>query len=106
MKERTPIITARFKGTLGKFELDVTFDIPTHGITALFGPSGSGKTSVLRCVAGLNRLPGELIVSGEVWQDKKGTFLPAHDRRIGYVFQEASLFPHLSARKNLLYGHQ
>jgi molybdate transport system ATP-binding protein len=106
MSAHTSVINARFKGTLGKFNLDVAFEAPMHGITALFGPSGSGKTTILRCVSGLNRLPGQLSVGGEVWQDEKGTFLELHHRPIGYVFQEASLFPHLSVRKNLLYGHQ
>ena len=75
-------------------------------LTALFGSSGSGKTSLLRCVSGLDRLPGQLIVGGEVWQDRRGKFREPHDRPVGYVFQEASLFPHLSVRRNLLYGHR
>ena len=75
-----------------------------RGITALFGPSGCGKTSVLRCIAGLQRLSdGFCAVSGDIWQDKT-TFRPAHMRPVGYVFQEASLFPHLSVRRNLLFG--
>jgi len=74
------------------------------GVTALFGPSGCGKTTVLRCLAGLQHLPeGFCSVDGENWQDKT-TFRPTHERPIGYVFQEASLFPHLSVRRNLLYG--
>ncbi len=78
-----------------------------QGITALFGPSGSGKTTILRCMAGLARVPGRLTVDGQVWQDEAaGTFRPPHMRPVGYVFQEASLFPHLSVRKNLLYGHR
>ena len=74
-------------------------------MTALFGPSGCGKTTVLRCIAGLNRLAdGFCEIDGDVWQDRDGTFLPTHKRPLGYVFQEASLFPHLSVRKNLLFG--
>ncbi|MEW8068009.1 MAG: molybdenum ABC transporter ATP-binding protein, partial [Candidatus Thiodiazotropha endolucinida] len=75
-----------------------------QGVTALFGPSGSGKTSVLRAVAGLERTTQGLVrVNGETWQDES-RFLPVHRRPIGYVFQEASLFPHLSVRENLQYG--
>ncbi len=95
----------RFQGTLGRFTLDVAFDAPARGITALFGPSGCGKTSVLRCVGGLQRLGGRFALAGDVWQDER-RFRPAHKRPIGYVFQEASLFPHLSVRANLLYGHR
>jgi molybdate transport system ATP-binding protein len=106
MTRAEPVIKIAFKGTLGTFILDVAFSVPLKGITAVFGPSGSGKTAILRCVAGLNRLPGQLVVGGEVWQDWNGTFLPPYERRVGYVFQEARLFPHLSVRKNLLYGYE
>jgi molybdate transport system ATP-binding protein len=100
-------LSVRYRGVLGGFELDVAFDVPMRGITALFGPSGCGKTTILRCVAGLNRLPGRLSVGDEVWQDDEtGTFLASHERRVGYVFQEASLFAHMSVRGNLLYGHR
>ena len=75
-------------------------------MTALFGPSGCGKTTVLRCVAGLQTLrDGYLSIGDEVWQDG-ADFRPPHERSVGYVFQEASLFPHLSVRGNLLYGHR
>ena len=87
------------------FRLDAELDIPGRGVTALFGPSGSGKTTLLRCIAGLERAAGRLEVRGEIWQDA-GTFLPTHRRPIGYVFQEASLFPHLSVRANLEYGQR
>jgi molybdate transport system ATP-binding protein len=98
-------IEAAFKGMLGAFSLDAGFTAPAKGVTALFGPSGCGKTTVLRCIAGLIRLAdGLCIVGGEVWQDKDGAFLPTHKRPLGYVFQEASLFPHLSVRRNLLFG--
>jgi len=98
-------IKAAFKGVLGAFSLDAGFTAPAKGVTALFGPSGCGKTTVLRCIAGLTRLAdGLCIVGAEVWQDRKGAFLPTHKRPLGYVFQEASLFPHLSVRKNLLFG--
>jgi molybdate transport system ATP-binding protein len=98
-------IAAAFRGRLGTFALDVAFAIPLRGITALFGPSGCGKTTILRCIAGLQHLEGRLHVDGEAWQDSATRFFrPAHARSIGYVFQEASLFPHLSVRQNLLYG--
>ncbi|PZQ51260.1 MAG: molybdenum ABC transporter ATP-binding protein [Rhodovulum sulfidophilum] len=101
-----PGLAARFKGRLGDFTLDVAFDAPARGLTALFGPSGCGKTSVLRAIAGLNRFEeGDLTVGGEVWQGP-GVFRPTHRREIGYVFQEASLFPHLSVRRNLDYGRR
>lgn len=100
-------ISVRYTGMLGRFKLDVPFEVPMRGITALFGPSGCGKTTVLRCMAGLNRVPGRLVVGDEVWQDDAaGKFLALHERPIGYVFQEASLFAHLSVRGNLLYGYR
>jgi molybdate transport system ATP-binding protein len=100
-------ISVRYSGMLGSFKLDVSFETPARGITALFGPSGCGKTTVLRCVAGLNRLPGRLLVDDEVWQDDaSGKSLKPHERPVGYVFQEASLFAHLSVRGNLLYGQR
>jgi molybdate transport system ATP-binding protein len=89
---------------LGDFLLDVAFAAPASGVTALFGQSGAGKTSVLRAVAGLMQAAqGTVKINGEVWQDG-GRFLPAHERSVGYVFQEASLFSHLSVRGNLEYG--
>jgi molybdate transport system ATP-binding protein len=97
-------IQARFKLAYPDFTLDVDLNLPGRGVTALFGHSGSGKTTLLRCIAGLQQTPdGYLSVKGEVWQDAE-RFLPTHKRPLGYVFQEASLFPHLSARGNLEYG--
>lgn len=97
-------ITGRFAGTLGNFALDARFDIPATGITGLFGPSGCGKTTLLRCLAGLTRLPGgTLQVEGEVWQSEN-VFLPPYQRALGYVFQDARLFAHLSVRDNLRFG--
>ncbi|MBW9267616.1 MAG: molybdenum ABC transporter ATP-binding protein [Candidatus Thiodiazotropha sp. (ex. Lucinisca nassula)] len=97
-------IEVNLKHCLGDFDLEVDFTAPAQGVTALFGPSGSGKTSVLRAVAGLERTTqGVVRVNGETWQDEN-RFLPVHRRPIGYVFQEASLFPHLSVRENLQYG--
>lgn len=105
MTEGIETITARLAGQLGTFALDVAFALPMRGITALFGPSGCGKTTILRCLAGLERLPGHISVGRDVWQDTATRrFLPPHRRHIGYVFQEASLFAHLSVRDNLMYG--
>jgi molybdate transport system ATP-binding protein len=70
----------------------------------LFGRSGSGKTTVLRCIAGLERVAHASVrFNGEVWQDER-QFLPTHQRPLGYVFQESSLFAHLDVRGNLEYG--
>jgi molybdate transport system ATP-binding protein len=97
------MIEARFKLDYAGFGLDVDLALPARGVTALFGASGSGKTTLLRCIAGLERAEGRLVMDGAVWQDDS-TFLPTHRRPIGYVFQEASLFPHLSVRANLAFG--
>ncbi|MGR9116028.1 MAG: molybdenum ABC transporter ATP-binding protein [Gammaproteobacteria bacterium] len=96
-------IDTRFKLEYSAFSLDVDLQLPGHGVTALFGPSGSGKTTLLRCIAGLERTTGRLSVNGEIWQDE-AIFLPTHKRPLGYVFQEANLFPHLSILGNLKYG--
>ena len=100
------MIHARFDLAYPGFALNADLQLPARGITALFGPSGSGKTTLLRCIAGLERAAGGLLrVHDEVWQDG-AKFLPVHRRRLGYVFQEAGLFPHLSVRRNLEYGWQ
>jgi molybdate transport system ATP-binding protein len=99
-------LQARLRHRLGGFTLDVEFTAAAQGVTALFGASGCGKTTLLRCVAGLTRAAeGYVSFHGETWQDdKSGRFVPAHERACGYVFQEASLFAHLSVRQNLEYG--
>ncbi|HYD07734.1 MAG TPA: molybdenum ABC transporter ATP-binding protein [Reyranella sp.] len=76
------------------------------GVTALFGRSGSGKSSLIDIVAGLIRpLRGRIVIDGTPLVDtERGVFVPAHRRRVGYVFQDSRLFPHLSVRRNLLYG--
>jgi molybdate transport system ATP-binding protein len=97
-------IEAAFELEYPAFSLKVDLNLPGKGITALFGPSGCGKTTLLRCMAGLTRAPqGRLLVNGEVWQDDSH-FLLTHQRPLGYVFQEASLFDHLTVRRNLEYG--
>lgn len=104
----TDAILARFHLERPGFTLDVDLALPGRGISALFGHSGSGKTTCLRALAGLERPPGGYCaVAGEVWQDDaRGIFVPTHRRAIGYVFQEASLFPHLNARGNLEFGQK
>ncbi|MDD2722561.1 MAG: molybdenum ABC transporter ATP-binding protein [Methylovulum sp.] len=99
-------ILARFRLDYGDFNLDVGLQLPATGITVLFGHSGSGKTTLLRCIAGLQHAPqGFLEINGKVWQDSgRGIFLPTHKRPLGYVFQEANLFPHLTVSENLHYG--
>jgi molybdate transport system ATP-binding protein len=105
MRDQASDISTALAGTLGTFSLDVAFRMPMRGITALFGPSGCGKTTILRCMAGLQRLPGHFILGDAVWQDSaRDIFVRTHQRPIGYVFQEASLFRHLSVRQNLMYG--
>lgn len=96
-------LEAAFEGGRGAFHLHAAISAPAGAVTALFGPSGAGKTSLLRAIAGLERLAGRCRLGETVWQDAQ-VFLPPHRRRIGYVFQEASLFPHLSVRRNLVYG--
>jgi molybdate transport system ATP-binding protein len=97
-------IQARFHHEVPGFTLDVDLTLPARGVTALFGVSGCGKTSLLRCMAGLTRAAqGHFVVGGDVWQDD-GHFTPVHERRLGYVFQDANLFTHLSVRANLDYG--
>ena len=97
-------IQTRFLLERPGFTLDVDLDLPARGVTALFGPSGSGKTTLLRCLAGLERAPRAFLsVGGEIWQDDT-RWLPTHQRPLGYVFQEASLFAHLTVLGNLRYG--
>ena len=92
----------------GAFALDVALDIADAGVTALFGASGSGKTSVLDAIAGLVRPDeGVIRIGGEVLFDSAHNInLPVEQRRIGYVFQDLRLFPHLSVRGNLDYGRK
>ena len=100
------VLEARFGMRSGDFVLDAQLTVPTPGVTGLFGASGSGKTTLLRCIAGLARpAQGFLKIDGDTWQDDaRGLFIPPHRRACGYVFQEASLFSHLSVRQNLEYG--
>jgi molybdate transport system ATP-binding protein len=86
--------------------LDVDLRLPLAGapVTVLFGPSGAGKTTLLRCLAGLDRPDaGRIEMGGEVWADG-GRFVPARRRRVGLLFQDHALFPHLSVAANVGYG--
>ena len=84
--------------------LDAELSVPAEGITALFGPSGCGKTTLLRAIAGLEHHRGGFLQVGDMtWQEDE-RFIPPHQRPLGYVFQEASLFDHLTVRGNLEYG--
>ena len=96
----------QFQVDYGAFQLAIDLNLPTRGVTVLFGDSGSGKTSLLRCIAGLQTAQyGHLQINGKLWQDsEKGVFLPAHQRPLGYVFQQANLFPHLTVAENIQFG--
>lgn len=100
------MIEVRLKLNYPGFALEVDLKLPGRGVTALYGHSGSGKTTCLRCIAGLERAEdGFVQINDQVWQDSRsGLFVPPHKRALGYVFQEASLFPHLSVRANLEFG--
>lgn len=97
-------LAARFKHSYPGFSLDVDVCLPSRGVTALFGPSGSGKSTLLRLIAGLEKAgDGHLALGEAVWQDANN-FVPTHARPLGYVFQDACLFPHLDVRRNIEYG--
>ncbi len=100
-------LSVSLKHSFGSFDLDVTFQAPA-GITVLFGPSGSGKTTIINAAAGLLR-PDKGRISSDGWElfdTAKNHWLPTHKRRLGYIFQEGRLFPHLNVRQNLLYGQR
>lgn len=99
------MLTVALQHRFAGFTLDAAFDAPA-GVTALFGRSGSGKTTIVNAVAGLLRPDaGRIVADGRVMFDRAaGIFMPPQQRRIGYVFQDARLFPHLTVRQNLTYG--
>lgn len=100
----TERIEFRYTLRRGTFSLDVDASLASRGITGVFGPSGAGKTTLLRCLAGLEAdADGRLTIGGDVLDDESQR-TPVHRRRIGYVFQEPRLFPHLDVRGNLIYG--
>jgi len=99
-------IEAHFALERDGFDFAVELSLSIRGITGIFGPSGAGKTTLLRCIAGLERCDrARLVVDGSPWDDG-GAHRPAHQRAIGYVFQEPRLFPHMNVRSNLDYGRR
>ncbi len=94
--------------TLGNFKLSTDLFLPDRGITGIFGESGSGKTSLARTIAGLEPSASGLVRFRQtIWQDsKQKLFIPTHERRVGFVFQNSVLFSHLNVRDNLLFGYQ
>ncbi len=98
------VLEARFQLTREGFTLDAQLRVPMRGVSAVFGPSGCGKTTLLRCLAGLERVPGgQMRLDEHVWQDDR-QFVPVHRRSLALVFQDANLFEHLDVRQNLAYG--
>lgn len=100
-----PALCVQLRQKMNGFTLDVAFNAPA-GLTVLFGASGSGKTSVIDAVAGLNqRAKGRVNLQGQVLMDSAaGLHVPTHQRQLGYIFQDARLFPHMSVARNLTYG--
>ena len=94
------------RGGEAAFELSVALTLPSSGTTVIFGPSGGGKTTILRAIAGLEPdVKGHIRINQQTWQ-APGIFVPAHQRRVGFVFQHSALLPHLSVEQNLRYGWQ
>lgn len=98
-------LSLSLRQTLGAFDLDIAFDAP-HGVTVLFGPSGAGKSSIINAIAGLAAPDaGRIVCAGRVLFDSAQRInLPPHRRRLGVIFQDGRLFPHLTVRQNLGYG--
>jgi molybdate transport system ATP-binding protein len=104
-----PVLSMEIRIAIEAFDLAVKHELPLTGVTALFGHSGSGKTTLLRVFAGLERgAEGRIAFNGEVWQDTSPNrvFLPPEQRAVGYVFQDARLFPHLTVAGNLAFAEQ
>jgi len=100
------MLELHFTQTLGTHRLQINETLPASGITAIFGVSGAGKTSLINAISGLTRpQQGRIVLNNRVLNDaEKGVFLAPEKRRVGYVFQDARLFPHYSVRGNLRYG--
>lgn len=105
MTERAPALSVKAFQKRADFTLDVAFE-SNSAFTALFGPSGSGKTSILNMIAGVQRPDsGRIVVAGHVLTDTEARiFVPPHRRRVGFVFQDAQLFPHLTVEQNIKFG--
>jgi molybdate transport system ATP-binding protein len=99
-------VAVSLQHNFGTFALDVAFEARDAAVTALFGPSGSGKTSIVNAIAGLVKPDqGRIAINGRTVLDtSSGVFVPPQHRRVGYVFQDARLFPHMTVEKNLLFG--
>jgi molybdate transport system ATP-binding protein len=98
------MLSVRAVKQLGEFSLDIAFET-TSGVTALFGPSGAGKSTIANMIAGLVQPDqGRIVLDDTVLFDSTGANVPPYRRRIGYVFQEGRLFPHLTVHANLVYG--
>jgi len=98
------LLAIEFALSYPQFELKISEQLPGRGVTAVYGASGSGKTTLLRCIAGLHHAQNGCCTIGEkVWQDAS-TFVPVHKRALGYVFQQANLFDHMSVEQNLRFG--
>jgi molybdate transport system ATP-binding protein len=101
-------LSITFNATFDDFDLSVNQTIPTSGITGIFGHSGSGKSTLLRCIAGLEkRTSGEVTLNGtNLYNSSSQYFVKPEKRRIGLVFQDSRLFPHLNVINNLKYGYE
>ncbi|RWZ54763.1 ATP-binding cassette domain-containing protein [Halobacillus fulvus] len=98
------MLSVSIKKKLKTFTLNLEFDVD-HEVTALLGPSGSGKTTTLHCISGLEHPDeGEIALNGCVLYKNGEKPVPVQRRNIGYVFQDYALFPHMTVRKNILYG--
>ncbi|NOH81107.1 molybdenum ABC transporter ATP-binding protein ModC [Vibrio sp. RE86] len=99
-------LVIRYTQTLGELEFDIDLTLPEKGITAVFGRSGAGKTSLINVVAGLKQPNSGLVqVNGvTLFDSDHGVNIPVHKRNVGYVFQDARLFPHYKVKNNLTYG--
>lgn len=98
-------LSAELRATRGEFQLEAALEVPAGRVTGLFGRSGAGKTTLLRCLAGLEPCQGSIRVGGEVWRSEEVSLAP-HERRVGYVFQGAALFPHLDVAGNLAFAER
>lgn len=100
------MISIAIRRRVGDFLLDVAFEGPRDGVTALFGPSGAGKSSMLAAIAGSGTIEAGRIALGDhvLFDSASGINVPPRARRIGWVFQDARLFPHLRVEANLRYG--
>lgn len=95
----------KLKKSLAEYLLEVDTHIPLDGVTVIFGRSGSGKTTLLRSIAGLTEARGELRFGSNVWMSDT-CFVPPHQRTVGFVFQDARLFPHLTVEQNLAFARK